>query len=199
MTINENPIEHVSKFKYLGDVINSNANNESLISQRIENVYNKMLGITAIYKEICLGQYETHVLIRLYHAVFISTLLFNCQTWTRVRKYDIDTLAVVQLIYLKQALRVPYSTPNVVVYFEMGLLPIEYVIDMRRFVYLHYILMLTNDEPVKNLYYQQLELAFEEHWANEIHHLVKQYNIIVEEAYVKSLPREKCNKYILQM
>ena len=59
-------------------------------------------------------------------------------------------------------MRVPYSTPYVVVYLEMGLLPIEYVIDIRRFVYLHDILMLTNDKLVKNLYYRQLDLAFKE-------------------------------------
>ena len=118
LTFNDNPIEHVSEFKYLGDVINSNANNKSLISQRTKNVYNKILGITAIYKEICLGKYEIHVLIRLYHAIFLSTLLFNCQTWTSIRKYD-DILSVVQLKYLKQALRAPYSTPNVVVYLDI--------------------------------------------------------------------------------
>ena len=54
----------------------------------------------------------------------------------------IDTLSVVQLKYLQQALHVPYSTPNVVVYLEMAFLPIEYVTDIRRFVYLHHILML---------------------------------------------------------
>ena len=155
-----------------------------------------MLGIVAICKEICLGQYEIHVLIRLYHTIFLSTLLFNCQTWTRIRKYDIDTLSVVQLKYLKQALCVPYSTPNVVMYLEMGLLPIEYVIDIRLFVYLHYILMLMNDEPVKNLYFHQLDLAFEENLANGIHHLAKQCSIIVEEGHVKSLSREKWKTYI---
>ena len=78
-----------------------------------------MLGIAAICKEIGLGQYEIHVLIRLYHAIFLSTLLFNCQTWTSIRKYDNDILSVVQLKYLKQALRAPYSTPNVVVYLDI--------------------------------------------------------------------------------
>ena len=77
-----------------------------------------MLGIAVICKEICLGQYEIHVLIKLYHAIFLSTLLFNCQTWTSIRKYD-DILSVVQLKYLKQALRAPYSTPNVVVYLDI--------------------------------------------------------------------------------
>ena len=134
----------LSEFKYL-----DNTNNKSLISRRVKNVYNKILAITAIYKEKCIKQYEIHVLIRLYHAIFLITLLFNCQTWTRIRKYNIDTLTVVQLKYLKQALRVPYSTPNVVVCLEMGLLSIEYVIEIRRFVYLHHILMSISDEPVK--------------------------------------------------
>ena len=187
ITINNNPIEHISEFKYLGNVINSNANNKSLISQRTKNVYNKMLGIAAICKEIGLGQYELHVLIRLYHAIFLSTFFFNCRTWARIRKYDIGTLSVVQLNYLKQALRVPY----LVAYLEMG-----YVVDIKRLVYFHHILMLTNDEPMKNLYYQQLDLAFEENWANEIHHLAKQYSIIVEEDSVKSLSREKWKAYI---
>ena len=56
--------------------------------------------------------------------------------------------------------------------------------------------MLTDGEPMKNLCYQQLNLAFEENYANEIHHLAKQYSIIVEEGYVKSLSREKWKTYI---
>ena len=60
ITINDNPIEHV-KLKYLGNVVDSNANNKSLISQITRNVYKKMLGITTICKEICLGQYKIHV------------------------------------------------------------------------------------------------------------------------------------------
>ena len=84
----------------------------------------------------------------------------------------------------------------------MGLLPLSFiVIDVRRFVYLHHILLLTNDEPMNNLYYQQLDLAFEENWAKKIHHLAKQYNIIVEEGYVMSLSHylEKNGKHTLQI
>ena len=60
ITINDNPIEHV-KLKYLGNVVNSNTNNKSLISQTTRNVYNKMLGITTICKDICFGQHKIHV------------------------------------------------------------------------------------------------------------------------------------------
>ena len=129
-------------------------------------------------------------------------MLFNCQTRTRIRKHYIDTLAIVQPIYMKQTLRVLYSKPSVVISLEVGLLPLSFiVIDVRRFVYLHHILLLTNDKPMKNLYYQQLDLAFQENWANKIHHLAKQYNIIVEEGYVMSLSHylEKNGKHTLQI
>ena len=64
---------------------------------------------------------------------------------------------------------------------------------------MHHILKFASDGPVKNLCHQQLELAFKDNWANEIHHIAKRYNIIVEEAYVKSLSREKCKTYITNM
>ena len=80
ITSSEYPIEHVSELKYLGDVFNSNSNNKSLISQRTKNFCSKNVGDTCINQTV--------------HAIFLSTLLFNCQTWTRTREYDIDTLAV---------------------------------------------------------------------------------------------------------
>ena len=142
-----------------------------------------MLGITAICKEIYLGQYEIHVLIWLHHAIFISTLLFNCQTWTRIKIYWYPISSAAKIFKASIA----------------GLLLIECVFDIRRFVYLHNILMLTNNERAKNLCYQQLELAFEENCVKEICHLEKQYNIIVEEGYVKSLSREKWKTHITNM
>ena len=107
-----------------------------------------MLGITAICKEISLEQYEILVSIRLYHAIFLSTLLFNCKTWTKIKEYDIVTRALVQPKFLTQTLSVPYLTPNVVVYLQMRLFLTEYAIEIRRFQFLNYILLLAN---VKNL------------------------------------------------
>ena len=85
----------------------------------------------------------------------------------------------------------------------MGLLPLSFiVIDVRRFVYLHHILLLTNDEPMKNLYYQQLDLAFEENWAKKNtsssktiqHHSRRRIRNVI-----KSLSREKWKTYITNM
>ena len=53
--INDNAIDHATEFKYLVDVINSNANNKSLILQKNKKIYKKILGITATCKEICLN------------------------------------------------------------------------------------------------------------------------------------------------
>ena len=82
-----------------------------------------------ICKEICLGQYEMHILINCIINIF-QYFFIQLPNLDKDQKYDIDTLAVVQIKYLKEALRLPHSTPNVVVYLEIGLLQIDYVIDI---------------------------------------------------------------------
>ena len=58
----DNPIEHVTEFKYRGDIINSNANNKSLISQRTKKFTKKYWGLLLYVKRYV--KYEMHVLIR---------------------------------------------------------------------------------------------------------------------------------------
>ena len=50
----------------------------------------------------------------------------------------------------------------------MGLLLIEFVIDIRCFVYLHHILLITNDVPVKSLF-SAVKVTIEKTRANKIH------------------------------
>ena len=71
----------MSEFKYLGDFINEKGNNDNLIQQRIKNVYKKIIIIKAICKEVILGKYEIETFFKLYESIFLSSLLFNCQSW----------------------------------------------------------------------------------------------------------------------
>lgn len=70
-------------------------------------------------------QYELNLLPKLYRRIFVSSLLFNCQSWTNLRtSSDIKLQHQIQM-KLKQIMQVSYSTPNVGVYLELGILPTE--------------------------------------------------------------------------
>ena len=59
----------------------------------------------------------------------------------------------------------------------MGLLPLIYHIHMRQLGFLHFILHLTEDDPVKQMYDTQLLLPYGKNWSNKIHSLLLEYNL----------------------
>ena len=64
-----------------------------MIDDRIKKGEGKVYVIQALCKEVAFGLYEVQILLQLYESIFLSTLLFNCQSWTRLRKSsDIPTL-----------------------------------------------------------------------------------------------------------
>ena len=74
-------------------------------------------------------------------------------------------------------LKSPSSTPNVCVFLELGILPIMYVLHQRKLGFLHHIMNLEDDDPVKQMFEQQLCLPFERNWANECTQLLSQYGL----------------------
>ena len=94
------------------------------------------------------GLYEVQILLQLYESIFLSKLLFNCQSWTSLRKSsDIPSLESMQYKYLKQTMHIPYSTPNAGLLLELGILPIKDVVNIRKLTFLHHILSLTLSLP----------------------------------------------------
>ena len=62
----------------------------------------------------------------------------------------------------------PGSTPMAATCLEMGVLPIEYEIDIRRLRCLWTILQKNNDDPVRMVYTEILKYPLEENWANDV-------------------------------
>ena len=84
-----------------------------------------MSSILPIYEEVCFGlMFEINVKPKLPESIFLSSLLFNAQTRTRLRTPDINQLKQIQLKFLKLIMPCSYSMPNVGTYLELGILPI---------------------------------------------------------------------------
>ena len=68
--------------------------------------------LIAMGKEISLGNYEIEILLKLYNAVFLNKLLFNCQSWSKLTKNDLRQLEMKQLELLKHIMEVPLLHPT---------------------------------------------------------------------------------------
>ena len=73
----------------------------------------------------------------------------------------------------------------------LGILPVYDVINCRKLLFLHHILILKEDDPVLKLYKEQNKLPFEKNWANEVSRLREHYNIMLRDSEIKQIKKEK--------
>ena len=136
-----------------------------------------MISLLALCEESGLGRYTVLSMLLLYHGMFIPTLISNCQGWSHITQSNFSALQRLQLKFLKLMLWLPMSTPNVFIFLEFGVLPLEHEIQRRRVIYLHHILGLKDNDPVKLAYSQGLKLVYEPNWANNVRDLRIKYGL----------------------
>ena len=170
-------LKQENKAKYVGDFFNKQGTNADLIEDRIKKGKGKMISLLALCEESGLGRYTVQSMILLYNRMFIPTLISNCQGWSHITKSNFISLERLQLKFLKLILWLPMSTPNAFIFLEYGILPLEHEIQRRRMNYVHHILSLKDNDPVKLTYHQMLKLSHEPNWANNVKELRLRYGI----------------------
>ena len=177
LTIGDGVVPQVSAAKSLGDKVNERGNNKDMIEDRVKNAKAAMANCLSMCNEVTLGLFFVTSALILYDSVFLATLLSNCGTWRNLSKEDYKKLEITQLRYLKRVMKAPLSTPNAFVYLECGALPVRQIIHIRQLSFLHHILHLQSDDPVRKVFEAQKLLPYEKNWANEVLPLLGEYDL----------------------
>ena len=188
-------ISHVILTKvitYLGDVFNCQGNNDGLIADRLKRGTKAMITIASLMAETEVGVHHVSVMLLLYRALFLSTILFNSGTWSNLRKQDLDSLRTLQLKYLQRVVGVASSTANAFVFLELGVLPIDYEIEKRQLMYLHKILNLDPTDPVNKIFMEskRMAVAGEKNWWSGVKPLLEKYNLPSDLEEIKEMSKE---------
>ena len=69
---------------------------------------------------------------------------------------------------LRGILNAPRMTPKALLYLELGVLPIRYVIKSRRLMFLHYILNQNEESLMKKFFNGQIENSTKTDWTSQI-------------------------------
>ena len=109
--------------------------------------------IKNILRELCQGQYEftTAMIIRETMFLILSVMVLNAETWHEITKDNIEELELSDRTLLKRILEVPESTPNVSLYLEFGIVPVRFLIQAKRILFLHYLLNRPKEEMMKKV------------------------------------------------
>ena len=191
LKIGDHEMKVVTETKILGDFVNSKGNHNSLIAARVKSGNGVMINMVALCNEVTIGFYQIEMLLLMYRAVFIPTVIFNSEAWSRLTVSNYDTLQTLQLKCLKRIMKSARSTPNSFVYLELGILPIHYEIHKKQLLFLHHILHLPDDDPVKSMYFELKCYPMAANWATNIEKLLRKYGLPIEEQEIAKMSREK--------
>ena len=124
------------------------------------------------------------------HALFISSILFNAQAWRNFTENDFNELQKLQLRLLRKIVDAPKSISKSFLFLELGVLPIRYEIHRRQITFLHHIINLESDDPVRALYEQMKRLPGEPNWLNDVICSAGTYGIEIGEEKLRDLSKE---------
>ena len=184
-------VEIVDSVLYLGNKFNNKGNNKDKIKDRKNKAKTVMIESVSLCSEITLGVYIIQSLLLTQSMMFLPTLLYGAQTWTKLSVEDSKQIKTTQLEFLKRILRVPSSACNVVVYLELGVLPALLEIHVMKLTFLHHILTLDDDDPVKQMYQEQLKIPNEKNWANEVMELRSMYELGESDEQIMAIGKEE--------
>ena len=196
LMIGDEMLENATLIAYLGDIFNIKGDNIDLIKDRVKRGTTAMISIESMMADLQLGIHTVSVHLLLYQALFLSTVLFNSQAWSNLTKKDMENLRTVQLKLLKKIIGAPRSTSNAFTYLELGVVPIEYEIHQRQVVFLHHILNLEEEDPVKQMYYNQKLLPAEKNWYNNVAKLLETYQLTMDEDQIKCMSKDNFKKIV---
>ena len=196
LKIDETALKEVNCATYLGDIFNAAGNSNDLIEDRVKKAKACTINALSVCSEVTMGVYTIQTLLLLYQSVFLAVVLYNAQAWSRLSPSNINQLQVVQMSYLKRMMHAPTSTSNTITLLETGVTPIENEIHIKQLTFLHHILTLEDDDPVRVTYTQQLNYVFEHNWANEVRVLRQKYGLEESDEDIKRSHRETWKKQV---
>jgi len=122
---NGTKLDIVEDFSYLGIKFNYNGRFNKTTKHLSDQARKAMFSVLKKSRTLCL---DIDLQLHLFDTLVTPVLLYGCEIWG---VNDVNIIQQFQLKYLKQLLSMKKSTPNVMVFGELGVLPIENIIKCR--------------------------------------------------------------------
>ena len=185
------PMTEVQSEKYLGDILSHDGKNEKNITCRTNRGTGIVTQIMTKLEDINFGKYYFKVAIILRNSHLISSLLTNAEAWYSLTQADLEALESVDENLLRRVLETPLSTPKEMLYLEMGVVPIRYIIKMRRLNFLQYMLHEDNDCLVHSFLKTQLENPSNGDWGQSCKKDLEELEIQMEIDDIEKMTKNK--------
>ena len=145
-------VKHLWKKKRMTNIfISKDGHNLKNIKMRVNKGKGIVKKILNILEGIPFGKLYYQVAVLLRNSWLVSSLLCNSEAWFNLTKSELDLLETVDVMLLRSLLNAPQSTPKEMLFLELGVLPLRFIIRQRRLNFLVYILKQDNESMISKV------------------------------------------------
>ena len=100
--------------------------------------------------------------------MLLGSILNNIEVAYNITKPEIEKLQRCHEMGLRKLLSLPSKTPKCMLYLLTGSVPIEFLIQRRRLIFLHHILNQEDESLLKTFFEHQLNTRKSKDWASQV-------------------------------
>ena len=127
----------------------------------------------SILQEVNFGKHYFEIAMILRQSIFINGLLWGTETWYNLSNKEVKDLEALDKILLRRILSVPVSVPTALLYLELGIVPLSYIIQARRIMFLQYILKRKSDDLLRRFFEAQCRIPSKNDWCLTVQNDIK--------------------------
>ena len=130
----------------------------------------------------------------MYEKIALPTILFNIETWTRIKGKEWNEIRSIQAKIISDLLQVPITSPYWGMIKETGWWPFEYVIKFKKLMLYHNIMRSEDNRLTKKVIEQQKIYGYRECWYGEVKEMAEELNIKLEKVDRRETTKSKWKK-----
>ena len=189
-------ISHLDSEKYLGQILSSDSKN----TNNITKLRNKGIGIKnkiiQILHNIPGGVYHFELAMIFRSSYLLSSILSNSEVWYGITKSEIELLERLDVNLLQEVSECSRSVPHELYYLEFGVLPISYIIKIRKQMFLHHILHQEEQSLLYRFFMAQLNSPTKGDWATEVLQDTKYLDLNLDLEDIKNMPKSSFRRIV---
>ena len=192
----DHKIEQTEEETYLGDIITIDGKNVKNIEAKVAKAQAIIKQIKCILEEMSFGTYSFEVAVILRNSLFINGILTNLEASYALTNNDVEKLEKCDEQLLRIILECPSKTPKEMLYLELGVTPIRFIIMSRRLMFYHYILNEDSDALLYKFYKVQAEKPVKNDWSLTINENLKELKIPLTEYQIQNMSKIAFQKIV---
>ena len=165
----EEDIKEIDCTKYLGQIISKDGTNVKNIVNRANKGIGLVNKINTTLQNTPGGRYHFELSVVMRNAVLISSIISCSEVWYRITEWEYRKLEQIDEMLLRKIFDCSSQILLEMLYLELGLMPIRFIIMLRRIIYLQHILKQKHKQTLLFRFFKaQIENPNKNDWVSSV-------------------------------